>query len=660
MKRKKIFRIVKRGWLAGIACFILAFLAAGGVWADDEGRTYPIMRPDRETLHRWIESYNAAPLAHIELERLRIPSPRGLLSLLDHLDYIPAERNQGSCGNCWAWAGTGCLGIALDVEEGILDRLSVQYINSCEWEIIGKTCCEGGWLEDFADFYDITKKAIPWSNTNAPWQDGDGSCDTPCESIATTPNYPITSIDDESIPTHELGQEAAIANIKNVLGQDKAVWFAFLLPTDPDWAVFFNFWYNNAEADVWNPDYSCGHTWVYGEGGGHAVLCVGYNDEDPANSYWIMLNSWGTTPSRPKGLFRVDMDMDYDCYYNDLLREDYSFYWQSLDVDFARPSLTAVAEIDPTTVIVGLNNQTLTYYIYATMDVTSSGVDMVGISVPGPYSDVSVTSVKDDGSSVSYTDNTSGNDISVTLTSKITETSVIAVEFEVTTPSSPSTDAFSSASVYDTSSLNPVSCTQGNGDNSAYGADDDSWTVTAKLPAPSELSASAASSSQIDLSWRDNSDGETGFRIEQKTTAQGTYSEIAIVGADVTTYENTGLSASTTYYYRVRAYKNGSYSDYSNEANATTSSSSGGGGGGGGICFIATAAYGTPMASEVKVLCDFRDQYLLTNRAGQALIRFYSMYSPKVAEFVRDKEPLRALIRASLKPLVHFCRALTE
>ncbi|MFP3912096.1 MAG: C1 family peptidase, partial [Desulfobacteraceae bacterium] len=66
-------------------------------------------------------------------------------------------------------------------------------------------------------------------------------------------------------------------------------------------------------------------------GGGHAVLCVGYNDNDPENAYWVMLNSWGTTAKRPNGLFRVDMDMNYDCM--DLTWE-YNLYWQTLNIQF--------------------------------------------------------------------------------------------------------------------------------------------------------------------------------------------------------------------------------------------------------------------------------------------------------------------------------------
>jgi hypothetical protein len=88
--------------------------------------------------------------------------------------------------------------------------------------------------------------------------------------------------------------------------------------------------------------------------------------------------------------------------------------------------------------------------------------------------------------------------------------------------------------------------------------------------APTALTATAASSSQINLAWTDNAPNETGFKIERKTGAGGTYAQIATVGANVTTYQNTGLSASTTYYYRVRATNAAGDSAYSNEAGATT------------------------------------------------------------------------------------------
>jgi len=82
--------------------------------------------------------------------------------------------------------------------------------------------------------------------------------------------------------------------------------------------------------------------------------------------------------------------------------------------------------------------------------------------------------------------------------------------------------------------------------------------------APSNLVATTVGSSQIDLNWTDNTDNETGFKIKRDS------SEIAEVGANVTSYSNTGLDPSTTYTYQVCAYNDAGDSTYSNEASATT------------------------------------------------------------------------------------------
>lgn len=172
------------------------------------------------------------------------------------------------------------------------------------------------------------------------------------------------------------------------------------------------------------------------------------------------------------------------------------------------------------------------------------------------------------------------------------------------------------------------------------------------LNAPSNLTATAISSSQINLNWTDNSSAEDGFKIERRIEG-GTFSQIATVGANVTTYSNTGLSANTTYYYRVRAYNTAGNSDYSTEASATTQAAPSGGGGGGGGCFIATAAYGSYLAPEVQVLRRFRDDYLLTNPSGRAFVEFYYSVSPPIAEYISRHEALRALTRYALTPVVY-------
>ena len=94
---------------------------------------------------------------------------------------------------------------------------------------------------------------------------------------------------------------------------------------------------------------------------------------------------------------------------------------------------------------------------------------------------------------------------------------------------------------------------------------------TSPIPTvPGNLTATAASISQTNLKWTDNSLIETGFKIERKTGLTGAYAQIATVGANVTSYNNTGLAASTVYYYRVRAYNTSGNSAYSNEVMATT------------------------------------------------------------------------------------------
>lgn len=88
--------------------------------------------------------------------------------------------------------------------------------------------------------------------------------------------------------------------------------------------------------------------------------------------------------------------------------------------------------------------------------------------------------------------------------------------------------------------------------------------------APAGLTAIAVSSSQINLSWTDNSNNEAGFKVERKAGIGGTYTQIASVGANVTAHSDTGLTAGTAYYYRVMAYNSFGDSVYSNEANTAT------------------------------------------------------------------------------------------
>ena len=87
--------------------------------------------------------------------------------------------------------------------------------------------------------------------------------------------------------------------------------------------------------------------------------------------------------------------------------------------------------------------------------------------------------------------------------------------------------------------------------------------------APSNLTATPISMSQINLAWSDNSSDETNFVIERKT-GTGAYSVIATLPANTTSYPNTGLAKATTYTYHVKATNANGSSAFSNEASAKT------------------------------------------------------------------------------------------
>jgi hypothetical protein len=92
----------------------------------------------------------------------------------------------------------------------------------------------------------------------------------------------------------------------------------------------------------------------------------------------------------------------------------------------------------------------------------------------------------------------------------------------------------------------------------------------APLPVePSSLVATAVSSSRVNLTWTDNSSDELGFKVERSTSGN-IWTQVAIVSASETSYSVQGLSASTNYQFRVRAFSVDGDSAYSNTADATT------------------------------------------------------------------------------------------
>ncbi|MEO5355699.1 MAG: hypothetical protein H7844_00160 [Nitrospirae bacterium YQR-1] len=286
------------------------------------------------------------------------------VSLLHYLQYTPSERDEGDCGNCFVWGPTAVAEVALNVQNQIKDRLSIQYINSCK---TGVCACCGGYPGDFVIFYNAAGKFIPWSATNGSYVDSTRQCDNnmcpsssaSCSSISTDTSYSLIDMYYTAIPTTQdaLGANSnlaqntyglrsiAIENIKNALLQKKAVLFLYCFPDSSVWEKFDIFWLNDNETVAWNNDEHCGKLWTP-TGDCHVTAITGFNDEDgkPENQYWTVLNSWGSSTIRPNGLFSISMNMNYNCsHYNSTYgywNDAYKFYTLELLSD-SPPTLPA-------------------------------------------------------------------------------------------------------------------------------------------------------------------------------------------------------------------------------------------------------------------------------------------------------------------------------
>ena len=75
-------------------------------------------------------------------------------------------------------------------------------------------------------------------------------------------------------------------------------------------------------------------------------------------------------------------------------------------------------------------------------------------------------------------------------------------------------------------------------------------------------------------------------------------------------------------------------------------------------CFIATAAWGSPMAPRVRDLREFRDRFLMTSAAGKSFVRWYYSHGPGWAEWISKHEQARVVARTMLWPVWFFARLM--
>jgi hypothetical protein len=97
-----------------------------------------------------------------------------------------------------------------------------------------------------------------------------------------------------------------------------------------------------------------------------------------------------------------------------------------------------------------------------------------------------------------------------------------------------------------------------------------SGTIPSPPAAPSNLAATSAGTTSINLTWTDNSTNETGFVLMQSSTSGGIFNKLITIPANTTSYTDAGLNSSATYYYKIQATNAGGNSVWSNEASAKT------------------------------------------------------------------------------------------
>lgn len=76
------------------------------------------------------------------------------------------------------------------------------------------------------------------------------------------------------------------------------------------------------------------------------------------------------------------------------------------------------------------------------------------------------------------------------------------------------------------------------------------------------------------------------------------------------------------------------------------------------MCFIATAAFGSPLAWELKMLRGFRDKVLLKKSLGRIMVSMYYTISPPIAKFIARRGQLRIFVRSLIKPAAKICLTL--
>ena len=325
-------------WLPAVAAFSVLAIGcnSGDTCAAQQNETHAVMLPELVHVEDWQEQHEALPL------RDSSAPPMAAQSVEASLDYDPVARNQGACGDCWMWASTMVVEVALNHQRAAAGtgenvELSVQWGNTIATDTklqdsagtiysLKGPCC-GGTLSLFADIYNANGgEVIPVGGKNTEYEDANRSASKEecTSSVARGDISQTAAIDVGEIVPHRLGSTASasatIDQVKHAIDSGEAVYMSMQLPNGDAWDGFRDMWTNGTIDDLYNPTQYCGTSYESCDGaGGHALVIVGYADDGTDDSYWTVLNSWGAPSNRPDGTYRMQMrGINYGCAYGSI------------------------------------------------------------------------------------------------------------------------------------------------------------------------------------------------------------------------------------------------------------------------------------------------------------------------------------------------------